>query len=1239
MGLLGLLDIIRLLDIVRPSEFVYPNHDERGQGVSQTPFTTEESYVTPRRSDWPVYDAANGAFEWPVYGDTRASMMDLTADEAKSLEIITLFCDYKRQFGKRGTAPVFNYKKTSVIRAEWKPYRIETKLPTPRARAAYQWFLEHPVYRKYITMHEAYLRQKASDPSTPVYIQTARLLLHSDGIEVAARPLLYPQSCYGDSDLRSRLLGVHLATKQLPNIKTSFLRKCLSLCVAYNTDPLLLFLIYDIAVCRNSMATMTLAEQRKLSPEVLADNRQHSEAFWRHEQDYLCDIVRQMDKLCSEAKVGTNLYDHCHGLNGERRWLAYPNVFITIAPAEWMFPLFLPLFRNYKRPEGQQHPRDLCDVQGLLTLHVYNVLSSVMQLLFKKNDYFKEVFEHVLRVEFQERGTLHIHIALWAIIQAGLDLRGTTGKPHQSILIEWLESLGFQTIDIQYGEGFLNYINGYTSKASDCLDFRLTEHTRKGENYKWRMCYRLLCQQSPCVPEIYAHFAGLQLMRRSFVIDALYAPIQKVDMDLSGNVSSKLYHHYLQHDGPAMVTRSFLQWSRDWTIRDGKKTRRAKQFGKKTAIGVRFCFELQDNYICQFCTMFFPHNKPTEFLLEGAAVMDYTKYFVGAMRYLRSLTWFYEPESARFTVAGRGGERYLCDAFPGKLPVPADPCYHRLPLFASDSAAFDYLFGCFAPELANRVKEGRRETFKCRLYALAALYNYIEEDPSIRRQKLAEWNKVHSPIMTARKWSPGQQEAMDAIRAALRVSDANAVKTALRHLNLCGEPGAGKSEVIVHAAVEAATDGYNVLVLCPTGSLVASYRDRFPQCDGIVVETIHSGFAIYRGADRSACQYSPPTRLRRYDLILIDEASQIDDDIVRLVFMAIQELPQNPYVVIAADFAQLNPIAGGTVMRKLCASFPQIVMRTVYRTTDTKLLDFLGLVRRSQPRKAIIESFFAGRHLSGTLREAVAHGLRLSRDTGEVFSWLCVTNKGAAAVNAAALSLLNVSEAQLNAGYPADPKIGGKPIVAVEGLCLRLTRNLDKDRGFVNGAIGTVVKALTDHIFIVRLTTGNLILLHPVSGGGEGTFMPCTYGYATTIRRAQGQSLAMGCLYFDHCYPPERGYGYVGASRFRTANGLYHFGTIRRTDWLPVGGDPSMEQVDRGVDSQASDSDDERQRELDEGYESDDSYDAELNLNAKQEHSPPPPPPPPPPAAAAAAVARPARLSQQPSASRRSGRM
>ena len=108
------------------------------------------------------------------------------------------------------------------------------------------------------------------------------------------------------------------------------------------------------------------------------------------------------------------------------------------------------------------------------------------------------------------------------------------------------------------------------------------------------------------------------------------------------------------------------------------------------------------------------------------------------------------------------------------------------------------------------------------------------------------------------------------------------------------------------------------------------------------------------------------------------------------------------------------------------------------------------------------------------------------------------------------------------------------------------------------------------------------MLVHAVAGNcaGDPPCWPCTYGYATTIRRAQGSTLAKGALYFDHSYPPDRGYGYVGASRFTDPDLLFHYGPLRVTDWLPVT-EEEGQQLQRGsqywsvpTDSRASEPDD-----------------------------------------------------------------
>ena len=62
-----------------------------------------------------------------------------------------------------------------------------------------------------------------------------------------------------------------------------------------------------------------------------------------------------------------------------------------------------------------------------------------------------------------------------------------------------------------------------------------------------------------------------------------------------------------------------------------------------------------------------------------------------------------------------------------------------------------------------------------------------------------------------------------------------------------------------------------------------------------------------------------------------------------------------------------------------------------------------------------------------------------------------------------------------------------------------------------------------DHDYLRRF-----LLIHPVSMDGE-TFMPVTYAYAITIRRAQGSTLETAVLWFDHRCPADRGCAYVGA--------------------------------------------------------------------------------------------------------------
>ena len=124
----------------------------------------------------------------------------------------------------------------------------------------------------------------------------------------------------------------------------------------------------------------------------------------------------------------------------------------------------------------------------------------------------------------------------------------------------------------------------------------------------------------------------------------------------------------------------------------------------------------------------------------------------------------------------------------------------------------------------------------------------------------------------------------------------------------------------------------------------------------------------------------------------------------------------------------------------------------------------------------------------------------------------------------------------------------------------------------MNGAIGIVEQVLHKSVFVLRTPDDVRILVHPVHDKGIAS-MPATYGYAMTIRRAQGCILEKVAIHFDR-RGADRGYAYVANSRVREKQDAFHIGRIRRTDWLPVGGDlRGEEQVEPGPLSQANGSD------------------------------------------------------------------
>ena len=584
-------------------------------------------------------------------------------------------------------------------------------------------------------------------------------------------------------------------------------------------------------------------------------------------------------------------------------------------------------------------------------------------------------------------------------------------------------------------------------------------------------------------------------------------------------------------------------------------------------MGVVFSFELLDIFVGQFCATFIPHTSEDEFAMSESE---------------ESKT----PEGARFLA--------MALKHPGIKKLAAEAGRQRQGLASisghdiSDELTLDYLLNLMVTDLRLRGLESHRiRTFSARIQATALLLRAT----AAGQVNAASWNARCVSSRPQRQWSAQQAQALEAIAAGLACCDANARPNA-RLLLLTGGPGTGKTEVVAQAALDAAQDNCKVLIACPTGVLVAAYRERLQGVEGVTIETVHASFKITRDAD---AVYVPPGRLRHFDLIVFDEMSQLDDAVWQKVQTALAELSPGPFTAFVGDFQQLQPVAGQGVLQQTLQDAAQtqslkhieLQQHEFARSKDPKLLDFLSLVRVRQPTRQRIQEFFGERRLPDNLptavQTAVAIEARLANNDSRVepkVTFLTVTNKEAKKANLARLQLeFPEAAADLEAGkgLPGDAAAEGGRMIFEVGMRIRLTRNLDKEKGFVNGALGTIEIVLRKDVFLLRLAGGSLVLVHPMHGAG-GPFMPCVYGYALTIRRAQGSTLDCAILRFDK-KRPDRGYAYVAASRVRRADRLILMGPVRRTDWLPVGKNDGSQQIfpsslsDSEVDSSHNDSD------------------------------------------------------------------
>ena len=994
---------------------------------------------------------SKGTYEVPTTDDVPLILRRLTVEDQRVLSPFQVHCgDYRRMFnGYR--------QRTGPFRVSWcsNPVRDQIDQIVDEDRRdmileAYYYLLNSPQ-----SSYSQFIRMQLCGERRPFLYEIYSSPRYR-GVECALWPALYFRTSLCESVLEGQ--------NNRASGKISYMHKVLSPVVDFAITYDILQYQYDRWLFKTITGGVNASKASGCSPNRSLENKSFSKTFWQHQHLFLIDAVHQY---------------------------GFPSLFITISPYEWTFP-FPPFIEDIRNTYG----KDTTEVAVLETLHIAHVLEQLVRgyltggnsnrwrthVLSNVHDAAsKNVRTFFYRFEFQQRGTLHLHMLVWLedvstiraeVMHAPVPwdnahdafLVANAQKSHQSCLLvnnapdafitdangnttlqfqyteddakrnirgyitTLLGSLKCRT-DVQLADGkamLLKYVSSYVAKMHESA-------TSEGLYCKdvtgYQAAHSFLRRVRPLEPEMVFQLSNIKVCWTDKMTILFCPPFPEQTS------THKVYNMYLECPR-GEDDQSLLQWLRCHQTSSSK----AKAYATdRVLVGVKYLSVFNPIFFYQHLTMHHPHRRVEDLHHPQATTMPSTIAYFAQSAVLTpeccntsdAITAFFENEGHK-------------DYFINTIVSYVHSLYDILHLWQ---------IGVVTADITNPSSISVE-----RLYPLSPHQNAIFTD-------------IAAALST-------RQSTLDHHQSATHTT-----ATWEKFRVLLGKPGTGKSQVLIRAINHAIRCEMSVLVAAPVALLAQGYNAIF--LDDIDTDTLHSAFNIpIHGPHPNEINYA----LNKYDLVVVDEASMISSAIFETMASTFNRMNTRPVVVLAGDKCQQQPlqtIDGRTssttsIINDHTFSSTNAVTHTLYqqfRIIDPEYAKFLDFIRFMLPTQQEVDDMQTGIVLcpEGELSdEDIWHAYQQHSDA----TIMTVSRKAAQRIN----------EIIVRHPFPGRPlntipcvsAVESNPIFPQKHMEVIFTENRDKAARIVNGQQATIL-GCENNTIILCLPEGQRVFVYPVT--------------------------------------------------------------------------------------------------------------------------------------------------------------